>query len=63
MGYARTWSLAEPYVIQPKQEQLVELPSGGGWRGPSLPLEAVDDGASQLIRVRLPQLPGFLRQA
>jgi len=63
MGYARTWSLAEPYVIQPKQEQLVELPSGGGWRGPSLPLEAVDDGASQLIRVRSPQLPGFLRQA
>ena len=63
MGYARTWSLAEPYVIQPKQEQLVEVPSGGSWRGPSLPLEAVDDGASQLIRVRSPQLPGFLRQA
>ena len=63
MGYARTWSLAEPYVIQPKQEQLVEVPKGGSWRGPSLPLEAVDDGASQLIRVRSPQLPGFLRQA
>ena len=63
MGYARTWSLAEPYVIQPKQEQLVDVPSGGSWRGPSLPLEAVDDGASQLIRVRSPQLPGFLRQA
>ena len=26
MGYARTWSLAEPYVIQPKQEQLVGGP-------------------------------------
>ena len=63
MGYARTWSLAEPYVIQPKQEQLVDVPSGGSWRGPSLPLEAVDDGASQLLRVRSPQLPGFLRQA
>jgi superfamily II DNA or RNA helicase len=63
MGYARTWSLAEPYVIQPKQEQLVEVASGGSCRGPSLPLEAVDDGASQLIRVRSPQLPGFLRQA
>ena len=63
MAYARTWSLAEPYVIQPKQEQLVDVPSGGSWRGPSLPLEAVDDGASQLIRVRSPQLPGFLRQA
>ncbi|MEL0171888.1 MAG: DEAD/DEAH box helicase family protein, partial [Synechococcus sp.] len=35
MGYARTWSLAEPYVIQPKQEQLVDVPSGGSWRGPS----------------------------
>ena len=63
MGYARTWSLAEPYVIQPKQEQLVDVPSGGSWRGPSLPLEAVDDGPSQLIRVRSPQLPGFLRPA
>ena len=63
MGYARTWSLAEPYVIQPKQEQLVDVPNGVSWRGPSLPLEAVDDGASQLIRVRSPQLPGFLHQA
>ena len=50
-------------MYQPKQEQLVDVPSGGSWRGPSLPLEAVDDGASQLIRVRSPQLPGFLRQA
>ena len=63
MGYARTWSLAEPYVIQPREEEIPAEDSGGSWRGPNLPLEAVEDGAGQMIRLRTPQLPGFLKRA
>ena len=63
MGYARNWSLAEPYVIQPSEESLLEEEGGGGsWRGPSLPLEAVEDGAGNVIRMRSPELPGFLQR-
>ena len=63
MGYARSWSLAEPYVIQPREEEIPAEESGGCWRGPNLPLEAVEDGAGQMIRLRTPQLPGFLKRA
>ena len=63
MGYARNWSLAEPYVIQPSEESLLEEEGGGGnWRGPSLPLEAVEDGAGNVIRMRSPELPSFLQR-
>ena len=63
MGYARNWSLAEPYVIQSSEQSLLEEEGGGGsWRGPSLPLEAVEDGAGNVIRMRSPELPGFLQR-
>ena len=63
MDYARSWSVAEPYVLRPheqaaKDEQL----EVGAWRGPSLPLEAVEDGAGAVIRLKTPELPAFLQR-
>ena len=63
MGYARSWSLSEPYHIRRDQPVDADPESGWGtWRGPSLPLEAVNDGAGAVIRVRTPELPQFLQQ-
>ena len=59
MQYARTWSLSEPYVLRPKTNEAPEEPSGQ-LRGASLPLQAVEDGAGGVIRVRGPRLPDFL---
>ena len=59
MQYARTWSLSEPYVLRPKTNEAPEELSGQ-LRGASLPLQAVEDGAGGVIRVRGPRLPDFL---
>ena len=59
MQYARTWSLSEPYVLRPKTNEAPEEPSGQ-LRGATLPLQAVEDGAGGVIRVRGPRLPDFL---
>ena len=42
MSYARTWFMAEPYVLSAVDSDAMPLsdPPGRG-RGPSLPLEAV----------------------
>ena len=63
MGYARGWSVAEPYVIRAAEDN----PSGDEgpqacWSGPSLPLEAVGDGAGTVISLKTPQLPSFLQR-
>ncbi len=64
MSYARSWSLSEPYRIHPLQQGVgADTPINlNSWRGPSLPLEAVNDGAGAVIRLRAPQLPNFLQQ-
>ena len=63
MSYARSWSLSEPYRIRSDQpEDDATETSGGSWRGPSLPMEAVNDGAGEVIRLRTPELPRFLQQ-
>ncbi|MBC1262194.1 DEAD/DEAH box helicase [Synechococcus sp. BSF8S] len=59
MGYARSWSVADPYVIRPRTLPDAE-PAAGGVPGGQLPLEALRDGAGEVIRLRGPQLPGFL---
>ncbi|WP_411876271.1 DEAD/DEAH box helicase [Vulcanococcus limneticus] len=59
MRYARSWSLSEPYLIRPKAAALPPEPAAGG-RAPTLPLQAVEDGAGEVIRVKGPQLPSFL---
>ena len=61
--YARSWSVAEPYVLRPQEQGAEDEPQGvGTWRGPSLPLEAVEDGAGALIRLKTPELPAFLQR-
>jgi hypothetical protein len=60
MGYARSWSVAEAYVIRPRPLPDGELGATGGGAGSQLPLEALGDGAGEVIRLRGPQLPGFL---
>ncbi|MEB3159222.1 MAG: DEAD/DEAH box helicase family protein [Synechococcus sp.] len=63
MGYARSWSLSEPYRIRRDQQQAdADEPGSGHWRGPCLPLEAVNDGAGAVIRLRTPELPQFLQR-
>ena len=63
MDYARSWSVAEPYVLRPQEQGTKEeLPGGGPWRGPSLPMEAVEDGAGAVIRLKTPELPAFLQR-
>lgn len=61
MQYARTWSLSEPYVLRPRNVESEAEPSGAG-RSAQLPLQAVEDGAGAVIRMRGPQLPDFLMQ-
>ena len=63
MEYARSWSVAEPYVLRIREPQSDAVPSVGGTStGPTLPLEAVDDGAAAVIRLKTPQLPSFLQR-
>ena len=49
-------------MIQPREEPGEQDEGGGSWRGPQLPLEAVEDGAGKVIRLRTPELPGFLKR-
>ena len=63
MDYARSWSVAEPYVLRPQaQDGQDDLQRVGAWRGPSLPLQAVEDGAGAVIRLKTPELPAFLQR-
>jgi superfamily II DNA or RNA helicase len=58
MGYARGWSLSEPYRINPPR--IVASGDPGGWGGVGNPLagwQALDARASGIIQVRGPQLP------
>ena len=63
MEYARSWSVAEPYVLRSREagDESVVM-AGGSPKGPTLPLEAVDDGAAAVIRLKTPQLPSFLQR-
>jgi superfamily II DNA or RNA helicase len=61
LQYARTWSLSEPYVLRPKAAEPEPTPAAGG-RAPALPLQAMEDGAGAVIRMRGPQLPNFVLQ-
>ena len=64
MQYARSWSLSEPYRIAVPAVADDQDPTaiGGSWRGPSLPMEAVEDGAGAVIRMKTPELPRFLQR-
>ncbi len=61
MQHARSWSIAEPYLIRGNTSDssigLIPYPS----RGPILPMEAVGDGAGEMIKMRTVELPIFLK--
>jgi superfamily II DNA or RNA helicase len=61
MGFARSWSLSEPYLIDTTPR--VDEPPDGAFGSASsvLPLQAIEARAGELIRLRGPELPSFLR--
>ena len=58
--YARSWSLSEPYLLSCRQ---ASLPGPGpGLAAPGAhPLQAIDERAGTLLRVRGPELPRFVQ--
>jgi superfamily II DNA or RNA helicase len=61
ISYARSWSLSEPYLLRPRQATAATEAQGSGANA-TLPLEAIDEQAGAVIRLRGPELPGFLRR-
>jgi len=59
--YARSWSLSEPYLLRSRASDPGEPDSGTGPSTVRLPLEAIDERVGTLLRVRGPELPGFLK--
>ena len=62
MQVARTWSLSEPYVLRSRTATEGEDDSPGPGRASALPLQALEDGAGEVIKLRGPQLPNFVVQ-
>ena len=62
IGYARSWSLSEPYLLRPRPLATSE-DAGAGPGRVQLPLEAIDERAGSLLRVRGPELPPFLQRS
>jgi superfamily II DNA or RNA helicase len=62
ISYARSWSLSEPYLLRSRQVATTVM-TGGLPRGGQHPLEAIDERAGSLLRVRGPELPDFLQRS
>jgi superfamily II DNA or RNA helicase len=60
IGYARSWSLSEPYLLRSRQLFTSEL-QGGLAGSRQHPLAAIDERAGSILRVRAPELPAFLK--
>ncbi len=59
--YARSWSLSEPYLIRARSLSTTNALGNGS--APSIPLEAIDERAGEVIRMRGPELPQFLSRS
>ena len=59
--YARSWSLSEPYLIRSRSLNTALEP--GQDSNPTLPMEALDERAGAVIRLRGPELPQFLKRS
>ncbi len=61
MQHARDWSKSKPYLIKGNEPVTspIEFETGRA-RFPSLPMEAVNDGAGSVIRMQPVELPNFL---
>jgi superfamily II DNA or RNA helicase len=58
--YARSWSLSEPYLLSCRQASLPGPGPGLAALG-AHPLQAIDERAGTLLRVRGPELPRFVQ--
>ena len=63
ISYARSWSLSEPYLLRSRQIEPAALAAGGLASSAQLPLQAIDERAGTLLRVRGPELPAFVQRA
>jgi hypothetical protein len=61
IGHARTWSLSEPYRIQPRPASQ-QPPAGAGDGASGPPLQALTDAAGRMIAMEGPRLPDFLNR-
>ncbi|QVL53738.1 MAG: DEAD/DEAH box helicase family protein [Cyanobium sp. M30B3] len=59
ISYARGWSLSEPYLLSSRQAGATAVGIGPGAPGQHA-LQAIDERAGSLLRVRGPELPDFL---
>ncbi len=59
IGYARNWSLVEPYLV--RSRPLPEQPCAGGTSAQGLSLQALADRAGAELRLGGPHLPAFLQ--
>ena len=62
IGYARGWTVSEPYVIRPRPTQTSPGAAGSPGSDQGLPLQALADDAGRLISVHGPELPSFRRR-
>ncbi|MEX1324810.1 MAG: DEAD/DEAH box helicase family protein [Synechococcaceae cyanobacterium] len=60
IGHARSWSLSPPYLLRPRAAAAGEEADAGPARSGRLPLQAIDERAGSLLRVRGPELPPFV---
>jgi len=60
ISYARSWSLSEPYLLRQRPASSTDEAATGAARSGRLPLQAIDERAGTLLRVRGPELPPFL---
>lgn len=64
IGHARSWSLSGPYLIDTTPADGEALPpEAASTPGFSLPLQALEARAGELIALKGPELPGFLRRS
>ncbi|MEA5415105.1 DEAD/DEAH box helicase [Synechococcus sp. BA-132 BA5] len=61
IGYARGWTVSEPYVIRTRPTDTAPAPAGSPGGGQRLPLQALSDDAGRLLSVSGPVLPSFGR--
>jgi hypothetical protein len=62
IGYARGWTVSEPYVIRPRPTQTSPGAACSPGSDQGLPLQALADDAGRLISVHGPELPSFRRK-
>lgn len=63
IGYARGWTVSEPYVIRPRPPELAAAGNSAPGSGERLPLQALSDDAGRMISVGGPVLPNLGRRS